>query len=239
MSRVRVQPCPPSAAPAPCGDDVHVWVVPLDLPPVPLDELFADLIPAERERAARYRAVKVREQFVVGRGLLRRVLAGHLGVSPHEVPFAYADGGKPVLDGHPLHFNLTHTDGLALIATATRRVGIDVERVRHIPDADGLVSRFFSPAECAAYRALPHDRRAVGFLRGWTCKEAVIKAAGATVQCLDGFDVELDPELPPRVLAARHAAIGGCGWAVEAWEPVAGFAAAVALEMANDTVPTK
>ena len=231
MSRVRVQPCPPSATAPPRGDDVHVWVVPLDAPPVLPAELFADLIPAEQERAARYRAAKVREQFVIGRGLLRRVLGGHLGVHPHAVPIIYSDGGKPVLACGSLHFNLTHTDGLALIATATRRVGIDVERVRHVPDADGLVSRFFSPAECEAFRSLPEGRRAGGFLRGWTCKEAVIKAAGATVQCLDGFDVELDPARPPRVLAARHAAIGACAWAVESWEPAAGFAAAVAVEV--------
>ncbi|HUR53046.1 MAG TPA: 4'-phosphopantetheinyl transferase superfamily protein [Gemmataceae bacterium] len=234
MSRLRIQPCPTAiTATAPVGDEVHVWVVPLDAPPVGVGDLFADLIPTERERAERYRAVKVREQFVVGRGLLRRILAATLDLHPHEVPISYPDGGKPVLDGHPLHFNLTHTDGLALIATATRRVGIDVERVRHVPDADGLVSRFFSPAECAAFRALPEERRAGGFLRGWTCKEAVIKAAGASVQTLDGFDVELDPERPPRVLAVRHAAFAGCAWAVESWEPAPGFTAAIAVSL-ND-----
>ena len=65
---------------------------------------------------------------------------------------------------------------------------------RNIPDADGLVGRFFSPAEQAEYRSLPAERRMTAFFRGWVCKEAVIKAAGASVQYLDGFDVRLDTE---------------------------------------------
>lgn len=230
MTRLRIRPCPPSpAAAAPRGDEVHVWVVPLDAPPAEPADLLADLTPTECERAARYRVGKVRDQFVVGRGLLRRLLGAYLDLHPRAVPITYTDTGKPVLVGEPLHFNLTHTDGLALIAASARRVGIDVERVRVVADADGLVSRFFSPAECVAFRALPDERRAGGFFRGWTCKEAVIKAVGGSVQTLDGFDVELDPARPPGVLAVRHAAFGSCEWVIESWEPAPGFAAAVAV----------
>jgi 4'-phosphopantetheinyl transferase len=105
-----------------------------------------------------------------------------------------------------------------------------VEQLRAIPDVDGLVSRFFSPAEQAAYRRVPRERRLEAFFRGWVCKEAVIKAAGASVQYLDGFDVELDPARPPGVLAARHSSLAGDGWAVADWSPTSGFAAAIALE---------
>ena len=47
---------------------------------------------------------------------------------------------------------------------------------------------------------------------------------------LDGFDVELDPDRPPAVLAVRHAAFVGTRWAVDVWEPSAGFVAALAVE---------
>ncbi|MDB5313515.1 MAG: hypothetical protein JWO38_7717, partial [Gemmataceae bacterium] len=106
--------------------------------------------------------------------------------------------------------------------------------VRTIPDVDGLVGRFFSAAERAAFRELPAACRPTAFLRGWVCKEAVIKAAGASVQYLDGFDVQLDPAYPPGVLAVRHAALAGDGWAVGEWEPVPGFTAAVAVEGAAE-----
>jgi 4'-phosphopantetheinyl transferase len=132
-------------------------------------------------------------------------------------------------DHTDLHFNVTHTDGLALIATATTPIGIDVERVRPMADADGLVRRFFSPAEWEAFAALPAELRPAAFFRGWTCKEAVIKAAGLSVLTLDGFDVEFHPARPPAVLATRHSELVGGNWILEAWEPVSGFAAAVAV----------
>ena len=57
----------------------------------------------------------------------------------------------------------------------------DAEKRRAIPDADGLVKRFFSPLERDTYAALPDAARPDAFYRGWVCKEAVIKAAGATI----------------------------------------------------------
>jgi 4'-phosphopantetheinyl transferase len=233
--RVVVQPCPascPAGPPAP--DVVRVWVAALDQPPCAAADLAAALTPPERDRAERYRAGPVRQQFVVGRGLLRRALGACLGLPPHAVPITYTEAGKPVLVGPaPPYFNLTHTTGLVLIAVGPRRVGIDVERVRALPDADGLIERFFSAAERAEYRDLPGDRRPAAFLRGWVCKEAVIKAAGASVQFLEGFDVQLDPARPAAVLAARHAAVACTAWAVADWEPAPGFTAAIAVDTAG------
>jgi len=229
--RVRVLPCPAEPVTAPPGsDESHVWVVDLDRPPLPADVLASLLTDDERARAARYRAATVREQFTLARGALRRLLGGYLGVPPDRVPITVAAGGKPQLVGGGLHFNVTHTTGLALVAVAPVRVGVDAEKRRHLPDADGLVQRFFSPAERAAYHALAADVRPDAFYRGWVCKEAVIKAAGATMHVLDAFDVELDPERPAAVLAARHEQLAGCDWAVADWCPAAGYTAAVAVE---------
>jgi 4'-phosphopantetheinyl transferase len=192
--------------------------------------LAAMLTPEEQARAARYRVGAVRDQFTLARGVLRRLLGGYLGVDPERVPIVAAASGKPHLDGGGLHFNLSHTPGLAVVAVAGVRVGVDAEKRRDIPDADGLVRRFFSPAERDAYHALPAAARPDAFYRGWVCKEAVIKAAGATMHALDGFDVELDPARPPAVLATRHEQLAGCGWAVADWAPAPGYAAAVAVE---------
>src|SRR3954447_17063115 len=96
--RVTLHPCP--ACPpviVPAADEVRVWVVPLDRPPAPPAELVGDLTPDERDRAERYRAGSVREQFIIGRSLLRRILAGCLNTRPHAVPITYTPAGKPVL----------------------------------------------------------------------------------------------------------------------------------------------
>jgi len=226
-----ILPCSSRPAPPPlAARDVHVWSVPLGMPPANQEELLALLTAEEQARANRYRAGRVREQFITGRGCLRRLLGEYLGLPPQDVPIGYELSGKPRLLGEDLRFNLTHTEDLALIAIAPRRVGVDLERVREVPNAAGLVERFFSTSECEAYRRLNPELRQEAFFRGWTCKEAVIKAAGASIESLQSFDVDLDPIRPPTVLGSRHATIGECRWSLTTWTPAPRFTAAVAVE---------
>jgi 4'-phosphopantetheinyl transferase len=235
--RVRVGPCPAAFPRPPAGDEVFAWVVDLARPPVAVGELFRRLTLDEQARAARYLIAKVREQFVIGRGLLRGLLADCLGVAPGAVPLACLPSGKPVLagEGAALHFNVAHTDGVLVLAAGRRRVGVDVERVRELKaDVDGLVRRYFSPAESAAFGGLPPRHRPAAFFRGWTCKEAVIKAAGATVGCLADFDVELHPDRPPRVNAVRDPQLAGVEWALAEWVTADNAAVALAVEGAAD-----
>src|SRR6476646_9818379 len=103
--------CLATPAAAPAAGDVHVYTACPDDLLREGDELAALLTPDERDRAARYRAGTVREQFIVSRGLLRRLLAGCLDLPPHAVPITYILNGKPVLVGEPLHFNVSHTNG--------------------------------------------------------------------------------------------------------------------------------
>jgi 4'-phosphopantetheinyl transferase len=213
-------------------DEIRVLEIPLECPPYSETELFTHLRPDERSRANRFLVPKPRHQFVVTRGLLRLLLGRILKVYPQEVPIEYTGVGKPVLQGIDvdLHFNVSHTDGLALIALCKRVVGVDVERLRPLGDAAGLVSRFFSPAEQTGFFSLDPDLRINGFFRGWTCKEALIKAVALSVAYLDEFDVELNPLLPASLLAARHPGLLGTEWGLAAWEPGEGYAAAVAVE---------
>ncbi len=235
--RVRVAVCPERPC-APGADEVCAWVVDLARPPVHPNELFTRLTPEERVRAERYRIAKAREQFVIGRGLLRGLLGELLDTAPAAVPLVYLPSGKPILAGTnaPLHFNITHTDGVLVLVAGRRRVGVDVECVRAMDDAEGLVARYFSAAEATAFRALPEAQRPLAFFRGWTCKEAVIKAAGATVGCLAEFDVELDPARPPRVNAVRAPQLTGPGWALTEWLAPGNAAVALAVEGATELV---
>jgi 4'-phosphopantetheinyl transferase len=84
-------------------------------------------------------------------------------------------GGKPVARGGP-HFNLSHTDGLALIAlSASREVGVDVERVRPVRGAEAIARRFFSRDDARAVAEAGEDDRDLLFHRLWVAHEARVK----------------------------------------------------------------
>jgi len=210
--------------------DTHVYVARLgDAGPfLPL------LTDEERSRAERFQLGRVRDQFVAARGHLRALLGRYLGIEPRAVPVLYADGGKPHLpEGYPLHFNISHTEGLAVFAVGHARVGVDVERIRPIPDADGLVTRFFSRRECAQFHALPPGKRLAAFLRAWTRKEAVLKAIGRGVQSLDCCDVTFGEDEPPALLELEGDRSASSKWELFAWEPAAGYMAAGAVELSR------
>ena len=140
--------------------------------------MYSCLTDEERSRAERYRVASARCQFVMTRATLRQILGAHLGVPPRDVPIGHTGAGKPVIAGAEIHFNVTHTEGLALIALARQPVGIDVERVRELAHAEGLVRRFFSPHEREAYLALSDALRPAGFFRGWTARRRSSRPAG-------------------------------------------------------------
>ncbi len=158
--------------------EVDVWVVPLPLPEAVEATLAATMNFEEWERAGRFIGADKRRQFIAGRGMLRLLLGGYLGLPPSQVRLDTRGQGKPVLADDPsLGFNLSHTDGLLVIALAAGlEVGVDVERVRPVDNAPALASRYFSARECAVMEASPR-----GFLRLWTCRESVVKAFGTGV----------------------------------------------------------
>jgi phosphopantetheinyl transferase len=94
--------------------------------------------------------------------------------------YAVAETGKPYLTGAPgLNFNIARTSGLAVIAVAVDvEVGIDVERLRPIPEWEDIASKYFPAVEVADERA---------FFRQWVRFEAQVKARAAGL---------LQPSLP-------------------------------------------
>jgi len=214
-------------------DDVHVYRINLNQPPDVIDGFLSYLSPEELERANRYRIDRARLQFTLTRGFLRQLLGDKLGIAPDKVPITYTASGKPTLANPDLqlYFNVTHTDGLALIALSDRLVGIDVERQRFLSNPEGLVDRFFSHVEAQIFQALSPELRLWGLFRGWTCKEAILKAAGLSLAHLDTFDVELHPARPATLLASRHPALLEGRWCLTTWEPAAGYVAALATKL--------
>jgi 4'-phosphopantetheinyl transferase len=226
----------PASTPPPLGpEDVHVWRTPLECRPATVDRLREHLSVDEQERADRYHFEKDRRHFIAGRGILRTLLGRYLGQQPASLRFTYSAAGKPMLDGSTgveYRFNLTHSNGLALLAVTRRRdVGVDVEHIR--PDLEGeqLAERFFSVREVAALRSLPAELRRQAFFHCWTRKEAYIKAVGQGLSLpLDQFDVTLLPHEPAALLATQYRPQEAQRWSLYALAPGDGFVGALAVE---------
>lgn len=178
--------------------DIHVWHTRVGSWRPFLAELAESLDAEERARWQRFVRSADRERFVVCRGLLRHLLARY-GVGPAgKVAFEYEPRGKPGLaksmSQNDLRFNLAHSrDALVFAVARSRRIGVDVELVRNVENADAIARRNFAPEELAVYFGVDAAARMATFFRVWTRKEAFIKATGEGLyRALDSFAVTLD-----------------------------------------------
>ena len=219
------------------GCNIEVLFTRLDPEPEVAAGLLSLLDHEERIRADRYAFERDRSRFVVARARLRQLLAVRLGVSPETIEFVRGAQGKPALAApyakSKLRFNVSHSANIALYAFAYgREVGVDVEAVRVMPDANDIAERFFSVCENNSYRDLDSRNKPYGFFNCWTRKEAFVKALGDGLSHpLDSFDVSLVPGEPAGIL--RHGDISGhdCGWRLSNIVSLpTGYVGAVAFE---------
>lgn len=170
----------------------HIWQVILNDHRQSVKDLQQILDNNEKNRANRFIHEKHRQNFIITRAILRKLLAAYLKCSPEQIAFHSNEYGKIFLAQPGLHFNLSHTKDIAMYAfNAHSQVGIDVEFIDRDIDAVSLVERFFAPAEKAAFEALSPSLRAQAFFNYWTRKEAFIKAIGrGLTHALDQFSVD-------------------------------------------------
>ncbi len=141
---------------------------------------YAVLTGEERRRAARIRSSAAREEFIVGRGCLRRLLGAVLEQDPRSVALQAGEHGKPRLLSGALQFNVAHSHGVILIALAgTGEVGVDVEFMDAGVELMDVARGSFNARELARIEgALTLDDRLREFYLCWTRREAVTKADG-------------------------------------------------------------
>jgi 4'-phosphopantetheinyl transferase len=210
---------------------VHLWLRPLLASPDAIEVCHELLLPEERERAARFRVERPRGDYILTRGTLRCLISKYLHTAPQEITFQYTNYGKPFVPGSDLQFNVSHTDGLALLAFVMRRdIGVDVEKVRPQTDVRQLAERFFSVHERNALRDLTGDDLHEAFFRCWTRKEAYIKAKGEGLSLpLHQFDVSIERNPKQALISTRPDATEANRWAIQNVTVPHGYAAAVAI----------
>jgi len=210
---------------------VELRVVLLDQDAATTARLTRLLDQEESRRAAAFHFERDRARWITGRAALRLLLGHHLAMPAEEVPIARDDNGKPFLRGHPVHFNLSHADDLALIAiTLASPVGVDLERFERGAELTQCLDTFCSISEKHHINSLPEitdKHRAL--IRTWCAKEAFLKALGTGLA------------VPPERLTVAWQSGGSArihrsqirepAWEIHFPEGLSGFCAAVALPL--------
>ena len=192
---------------------------------------FSLLDEIEKNRAAGISNRSARHEFVKGRALLRLLLSKHTGRPAGTFEFATGENGKPVLLGsHDIHFNVSHSDGTALVAIASAEIGVDIERIDGSVDYAGVAQSVFSRSEIEMLREASDARRGEVFFSIWTRKEAYLKATGA------GFSSNLpmiSTAAPDGTIEDHGGSSGRCAW--HAFDlPVAGYFKAALVTTASE-----
>ncbi len=209
-------------------NQVHVYYAYLNQRASQLRQLAQTLSEDERVRAEQLHFERDKSRFIARRGLLRTILGSYLGTEPGQLQFSYGRYGKPTLAkpfvSNSLHFNMSHSNGLALYAIIVGRpLGIDLEYVRPIGEAEQIAERFFSAQENAVLRTLPVGDKNQAFFYCWTRKEAYLKAIGdGLTRPSNQFSVLLDSWEPASPLSVTGDPKEVSGWTLQTLTPVPG-----------------
>jgi 4'-phosphopantetheinyl transferase len=214
----------------PCEPPIDLWSWRIDVDAGRAGREAECLSPDEVIRMEKLRKPELKARFQATHGRMRRILAAYMLVPAAELRLQYGANGKPSIRQGACaapHFNLTHSDRLAALAVSPKRpVGIDIEDIR--PVEEPLARDIFSPAEYAALKDLPDGERLRAFYRGWTRKEAVVKAIGEGLSLpLKSFDVELRPGERARILRAET--FVASAWRLVDFSPAPDHIGAVAI----------
>lgn len=166
--------------------EVHLWFLtdnPPRIGPICADG-FTLLSSQEKKRFIDMKNRSMARRFLLGRSMMRQVLARYLVQDPAALAFHNNANGKPVLQGPPamdISFNLSHSGPVIVLAvTRAPAVGIDLEALDRADAAYRISQRFFSKREIRDLELLGAKAPELALVL-WALKESIVKANGDTV----------------------------------------------------------
>ncbi|NES76659.1 MULTISPECIES: 4'-phosphopantetheinyl transferase superfamily protein [Okeania] len=217
---------------------VHIWSKNLKSPPSEIEELSKILSSDEIDRAKKFYFERDKNRFIIARGTLRKILSCYLNIEPKKLQFTYSERGKPYLPDTSILFNLSHSQDLALYAiTTVNLIGIDLEYIRPMNDAEALAKRFFTSQEYNLISQLPPQQQQEIFFKIWTCKEAYLKATGdGLAGGLEKVEVCLKPEQPIQFISINGDFQEASRWYLHQFIPESNYIAAVVVAGTNQNL---
>jgi 4'-phosphopantetheinyl transferase len=208
-------------------NQIDLWSADLDDSGYSEERAFALLSSDERERVRLYRFPLHRTRYTRRRAILRILLGRYLSAAPESIAFSYGPDGKPEIAGGEIYFNLSHSDNRVSFAFSSEfPLGLDIERIRPIPDLLRVANSICTPTELATLKSLPAEQQNKTFLQCWSRKEAFIKALGRGLSYpLDEICASSDG--PVQLLNAQPEQTELTDWHFLSWEPGAEYLGAI------------
>ena len=159
--------------------DIHVWSVALDAKKDFFEKCLMSLSEQERKRIPFFKFEKVQNSYIISQGTLRLFLSSYLNQAPQTIHIGRHNKGKPFPTDFPeLRFNMSNSGNkVVYVFSGDEEVGIDLEKLRDMPDLEELIAKNFSFNE-QNYINKTQDNRQQRFFKFWTIKEAYLKAIG-------------------------------------------------------------
>lgn len=223
---------------------VHLWQIELE----PVGDRFPEcLIPENHQlarevlsdeefgKASRFISEPLRLRYAAAHVALRFILGGYLKIAPQSVVLTTEKMGRPIVDfsgmqiDPRLHFNLSHTENIALVAVAGQwPIGVDIERIRPMDSRPGIERQVYTEAE----RNRLQDVTDSHWFDYWTAKEAVLKATGYGFY-LNPRQIELAATLHSAVANEKS---GPSNWLLHRCSPAPQWSATLATSQPIDDI---
>ncbi len=194
-------------------------------------EVFNQMLSREEQiKAERFVTKTLSQRYIIAHGLLRYLLADALNIDAKAVKLLVSERGKPYIEDNNIHFNLSHSEDMALIGVSREaKVGVDIEYCQKQVSILEIAKRFFSATEYKKLSHLSGDELRMAFYKGWTQKEAVLKGLGHGIaDHLAHCEVSILPNEPPALLAFHSDEVQTKIWQLDTWQPHPDYVAAVA-----------
>ena len=129
-------------------------------------------------KAATYKSVKRRREYLASEWLRRFVLKNYIG--NHNLVFDITDKGRPFLKYNTSYdFNISHTKEWIVIAIAKgQKIGIDIQSLDQAIDVLGIAKQYYAQIEHQWLSTLSTSKIKYYFYLLWTLKEASLKQTG-------------------------------------------------------------
>ena len=159
--------------------EIHLWTASLVPSMDKIERLRSFLSPEEKKKASYYKFERKQHGYIITQAVLRILISAYLDIDPADVMLVASKKGKPFLINEPsLFFNNSNSDEICVYAfSRDAEVGIDIEKIRELPDIDELIEKNLTSRE-KAYFLKNSDHKLSLFFQFWTFKESYLKAIG-------------------------------------------------------------